>query len=60
MREKRKDSWYPKSLRDLAKVVSGGTPSRYVSVFWDDGTIPWVTPTDVVSLSKTLTTGNLL
>ena len=47
--------WSTKPLRDVAKVVSGGTPSRYVPEFWEGGTIPWVTPTDI-----TATTGRLL
>ncbi|MCK1475052.1 restriction endonuclease subunit S [Bradyrhizobium sp. 197] len=41
--------WSIKLLGDLAQVVSGGTPSRNVPDFWDDGTIPWVTPTDITA-----------
>ena len=41
--------WSIKPLGDLAQVVSGGTPSRNVPFFWDDGTIPWVTPTDITA-----------
>ncbi len=29
-----------------AEIVSGGTPSRFVPEYWD-GSIPWVTPTDI-------------
>ncbi|MCW5694669.1 MAG: restriction endonuclease subunit S [Pseudolabrys sp.] len=39
--------WSIKMLGDLAQVVSGGTPSRNVHYFWDGGTIPWITPTDI-------------
>jgi type I restriction enzyme, S subunit len=50
MPENRKGGGWPaKPLRELAQVVSGGTPSRYVGEFWEDGTIPWVTPTDLTN-----------
>ena len=41
--------WKLEPLRRLAQVVSGGTPSRYVPEFWEGGSIPWVTPTDITS-----------
>ncbi len=41
--------WRLEPLRRLAQVVSGGTPSRYVPEFWEGGSIPWVTPTDITS-----------
>ena len=40
------ENWESVPLSDLAKVVSGGTPSRCVNSYWGDGT-PWVTPTDI-------------
>lgn len=40
--------WCESSVADLADVVSGGTPSRDVSSFWNGG-IPWVTPTDITA-----------
>lgn len=39
--------WKVEPLRNIAQVVSGGTPSRYAPEFWDRGAIPWVTPTDI-------------
>lgn len=39
--------WRQVRLGDVAECVGGGTPSTKVSAFWDDGTITWVTPTDV-------------
>jgi len=39
--------WKSEPLGRLAEVVSGGTPSRYAPEFWSNGTIPWVTPTDI-------------
>lgn len=41
------NEWCMKPLHSLAQVLSGGTPSRYVAEFWEEGTIPWVTPTDL-------------
>lgn len=38
--------WEAKSIRDLANIVSGGTPSKTVSEYWN-GSIVWVTPTDI-------------
>ena len=29
-------------LGDICDIVSGGTPSRATTEFWDDGTIPWI------------------
>lgn len=43
------DGWSVRPLAELAHIVSGGTPSRHVSRFWDGGTIAWVTPTDITS-----------
>jgi type I restriction enzyme, S subunit len=43
--------WCESSVAELADIVSGGTPSREISAFWNGG-IPWVTPTDI-TLSKT-------
>jgi type I restriction enzyme S subunit len=39
-------NWEYKNLKDLARVVSGGTPSRANPDFWN-GSIPWATPTDI-------------
>ena len=43
--------WKFEPLGQLAQVVSGGTPSRYVPAFWEGGSIPWVTPTDITGTS---------
>ena len=29
-------------LGELCDVVSGGTPSRAITEFWEGGTIPWI------------------
>jgi len=44
-------SWELKPIKCLAQVVSGGTPSRNITTFWDNGNIPWVTPTDITAVS---------
>lgn len=36
------ESWEVVELGTLAKVRSGGTPTRKRSDYWQDGTIPWV------------------
>jgi type I restriction enzyme S subunit len=41
-------NWRESSVADLADIVSGGTPSRDVSSFWNGG-IPWVTPSDITA-----------
>lgn len=43
--------WKPVVLGDLARVVGGGTPSRDEGRFWNGGTFPWATPTDLTQNS---------
>jgi len=35
------------SLKDLGTWCGGGTPSKQVSAYWENGTIPWVSPKDM-------------
>jgi type I restriction enzyme S subunit len=50
------DDWTLHRLQDIAQIVSGGTPSRDVPAFWN-GSIPWVTPTDITrTKGRVLTT----
>lgn len=44
------DGWSVKQLKDIAKISGGTTPSKTEPLYWD-GSIPWVTPTDVTALS---------
>lgn len=37
------DTWHRIKLREAAEVLSGGTPSKEISGFWN-GSIPWVSP----------------
>ena len=45
------DSKHPKypfrRLKELTDVCSGGTPDRKTSVYWKNGTIPWVKTTEL-------------
>lgn len=46
--------WASKPIRELADIISGGTPNTSVSEYWD-GNIMWVSPSDVtVQKSKYL------
>jgi type I restriction enzyme, S subunit len=43
------DGWREASVGDLARIVGGGTPDREQSAYWRDGTVPWITPTDLTA-----------
>ncbi|MDZ5309190.1 restriction endonuclease subunit S [Corynebacterium diphtheriae] len=45
----KREDWVPHNLRELGKWGGGGTPRKSNSDFWENGTIPWVTPKDVKS-----------
>lgn len=32
----------PREIRDLATTVLGGTPSREVQAYWENGDVPWI------------------
>ena len=34
-------------LSDIGSIVSGGTPKTEVKEYWENGTIPWLTPADM-------------
>lgn len=36
-----------KSLRDVGTWYGGGTPSKSVQAYWDNGSIPWLSPKDM-------------
>jgi type I restriction enzyme S subunit len=38
--------WEKKTIGECAEIISGGTPSTAVPMYWDGG-IPWCTPTDI-------------
>ena len=42
--------WDTRRLRDLAKIVGGGTPSTDEPSYWD-GDVPWLTPTEMNNIT---------
>lgn len=51
-------NWGIKQLSEICKVVSGGTPSRDVTEYWNPPEIIWVTPTDITGNSQRILTGS--
>ena len=50
-------NWRAVTLGELADLIGGGTPSRGEGRFWNGGTVPWATPTDLTANeSKYITT----
>lgn len=41
------EGWEWKKIGEIAECIGGGTPSTTVSTYWEDGSVTWVTPTDV-------------
>lgn len=39
--------WEVKPIKEVAIIVSGGTPSKSNSSYWENGSIAWATPTDI-------------
>lgn len=39
--------WEWKKLSDITSLVGGGTPSRNVIEYWENGNIVWLSPTDL-------------
>lgn len=40
-------NWERVPLKEVGKWSGGGTPSKALSEFWTDGTIPWLSPKDM-------------
>ena len=52
-------SWALCQLRDVGQIVGGGTPSTNEPVYWENGTISWITPADLSGFTgKYIATGN--
>ena len=45
--------WRVATIMDVAASSGGGTPSKSDPSYWDDGTIPWVSPKDMKSFLVT-------
>jgi type I restriction enzyme, S subunit len=43
------NGWMETTVADLARIVGGGTPDREQLAYWRNGTIPWITPTDLTA-----------
>lgn len=43
------NGWMEAAVADLARIVGGGTPDREQSAYWRNGTVPWITPTDLTA-----------
>jgi type I restriction enzyme S subunit len=41
------EAWLVTTCGDAVTVLGGGTPSKKEPAYWDDGTIPWFTPSDL-------------
>ena len=44
------EGWEMKRLGELGTWKGGGTPSTNNEAFWQDGSIPWVSPKDMKSI----------
>ncbi len=38
--------WYAENICKIANILSGGTPSKSIDEYWNNGTIPFFGPTD--------------
>lgn len=45
------DQWKDSAIKEIAFVISGGTPDTNISDYWN-GSILWCTPTDITSSGK--------
>jgi type I restriction enzyme S subunit len=43
------EGWEVKTIEDTFEILGGGTPSKVVNEYWDDGTINWYSPTDLTA-----------
>jgi type I restriction enzyme S subunit len=41
------EGWEPISFSDVCETIGGGTPKTEKPEYWNDGDIPWYTPTDI-------------
>lgn len=43
------EGWEVSSVQDTFEILGGGTPSKKVSDYWEDGTINWYVPSDLTA-----------
>lgn len=41
------EGWERKKINDVCQCIGGGTPDTAKSEYWEDGSITWITPTDI-------------
>ncbi len=46
------EGWKLEAIKNCCTVVSGSTPRRNKSEYWENGCIPWVTPKDLSRLNS--------
>ena len=46
LKRKIPQGWYAENICKIANILSGGTPSKAVDEYWNNGTIPFFGPTD--------------
>ncbi len=44
------EGWQRQKLGEIAEIVGGSTPSKKVPEYWENGEVPWATPTDITKL----------
>ncbi len=53
------DTWRWCRLKDIGRIIGGGTPKTDVESYWKNGDIPWLTPADMKDLKgKYVSRGN--
>lgn len=45
------EGWEMQKIEDAFDFIGGGTPSRSVQSYWNDGTVNWFTPSDITAAS---------
>ena len=43
------EGWERRTFGQVCAAVGGGTPSTDRPEFWNDGDLPWFTPTDITA-----------
>lgn len=43
------NGWQQLEISKIADVIGGATPNTTDSIYWNNGSIPWATPTDITS-----------
>ncbi len=54
------DGWYADNICRIADILSGGTPSKQVDSYWQNGNIPFFGPTDYTGAIFQLTTAEYI